>query len=386
MNNYYASVESLFNPQLRNVPMAVCGDPAMRHGVVLAKNELAKSRGVITGESVYAAKQKCPNLTTVMPDFARYEEFAEKARRLYREYTQDVIPFGLDEAWIVLSNAAGRVDSIEKGKFIADDIRARIKAELGLTASVGVSYNYIFSKLASDLRKPDATSVLAESDLQTVIWQMPVSDLLFVGKVTRKKLTAAGVHTIGDLARSEVKMLKSLLGKSGEMLWLFANGDDRSFDPHSSDDDPFKSIANTITMPYDLVNELDILTMLYVLAKSVSERLRKHTYKAACVAILLKFDDFKVINRQTTVALPIDSEYEIYKYAKRLFLANFAKQSVRSVGVSVSRLYSNKYEQLSLFDSADESDNTEIAELEANLQGRLRELKVEKYFDVEGEV
>jgi len=377
MNNYYASVECLYNNNLRNVPMAVCGDPAMRHGIILAKNDIAKKGGIITGESIYSAKQKVPNLTTVMADYPKYVKFAKMSRELYSQYSSEVIPFGLDEAWIDLT---GRVDSIATGARMANDIRERVKSEMGLTVSVGVSYNYIFSKLASDMKKPDATTVLSKSDLQTVIWKLPAFELLFVGKVTRKKLMEAGILTIGDLARSDLRAIKRLLGKNGETLWMFANGDDRCFDPRTPQNDPFKSIGNTITMPYDLQNELDILTMLYVLSKTVSSRLKKHSLKASCISILLKYSDFKVINRQLTVNIPIDSEHDIYIHAKRLFMSNFDKRAVRSVGVSVTRLYNNKYEQLTLFDKKDVIID-EIVEIESNLQGKLRNLKVEQCFN-----
>jgi DNA polymerase-4 len=383
MNNYYASVESLYNPSLRLVPMAVCGDPAMRHGIILAKNDLAKSRGVITGESIYSAKQKCPNLTTIMADYPKYVKFAKLSRELYSQYSSEVVAFGLDEAWIDLT---GRVDSIETGARIANDIRERVKSEFGLTVSVGLSYNYIFSKLASDMKKPDALTVLPPESLQTIIWNRPAFELLFVGKVTRKKLTDAGILTIGDLARSDIRAIKRLLGKNGETLWLFANGDDRCFDPRTPQDNPFKSIGNSITMPYDLQNELDILTMLYVLSKTVASRLKKHTLKAACVAILIKYSDFKSINRQLTVNIPIDKEQDIYIHAKRLFMSNFNRcrdgsvRAVRSVGVHVSRLYNSKYEQLTLFDEQS-AQIAEIAEIESNLQGKLKNLRVEQCFN-----
>jgi len=380
MNNYYASVESLYNPSLRQIPMAVCGDPAMRHGIILAKNDLAKSRGVITGESIYSAKQKVPNLTTIMADYPKYLKFAKMARELYSEYSSEVIPFGLDEAWVDLTE---RVDSIEVGTRLAEDIRQRIKAEMGLTVSVGVSYNYIFSKLASDMKKPDAVTILPPESLRSVIWSLPAFELLFVGKVTRQKLAGAGILTIGDLARSDIQVIKRLLGKNGETLWLFANGDDRGFDPRTPADDPFKSIGNSITMPYDLWNELDILTMFYVLSKTVSERLKKHSLKGACIAILIKYNDFKVINRQLTVGIPTNSQYDVYMNAKRLFMSNFSRQAVRSVGIHVSRLYNNKYEQLTLFDG-ECKPISEITEIENNLKGKLKSLKVERYFGFNG--
>ena len=375
MNSFYASVECLYNPTLRTVPMAVCGDPAMRHGIILAKNDLAKKAGIVTGESIFNAKKKEPNLITVTADYPKYVEYAKKSRALYNEYSDEVIPFGLDEAWI---NLTGRVNSIEEGRKIADELRERIKSELGLTASIGVSFNYIYSKLASDMKKPDATTVLSRDDLQTVIWNLPAFELLFVGAATRRKLKSRGILTIGDIAQCDIKFMKNLLGKNGETLWRFSHGDDRDSDPKTPEDDPFKSMGNTVTMPYDLTNEIDILSMLYILSRALSARLEKHGVKAACVSILIKYSDFSAINRQLTVDIPINKEREIYKHAKKLFINNYNKQAVRSVGVSVSHLKSNKSEQLTLLDDNEEDDISEIYEIETNLRGKLKEIAIDK--------
>ena len=377
LNNFYASVECLYNERLCSVPMAVVGDPAMRHGIILAKNDIAKKMGVITGESIYSAKQKAPYLTTITADYAKYVDFAKKTRKIYREYTDEVIPFGLDEAWLDLT---GKAVNMGEGIMLADEIRARIRHELGLTASVGVSYNYIFSKLASDMKKPDATTVLTKDDLKPVIWKLPAFELLFVGAATRKKLANMGILTIGDIAQSNPKYLKRALGKNGEALWCFANGDDRPFDPKTPENDPYKSMGNTVTMPYDLTLEIDILTMLYVLAKTVSARLIKHKLKAACISILLKYNDFTAVTRQLTVNLPTDKEQILYKSAKSLFRSNFDGKPLRSVGVHVSRLKNNKYEQLTLLGDEDICTD-EITEIENNLRGKLKEMKVAQYFN-----
>jgi DNA polymerase-4 len=373
LNNFYASVECLYDERLRGVPMAVVGDPAMRHGIILAKNDIAKKMGIITGESIFSAKKKVANLMTLTADYPKYVDYAKRVRRIYREYSGEVIPFGLDEAWVDLT---GRALNIGEGAMLADELRARIRAELGLTASVGVSYNYIFAKLASDMKKPDATTILAKEDLEPVIWCRPAFELLFVGPATRKKLVSMGVLTIGDLARFNPKLLKRALGKNGETLWHFANGDDRLFDPKTPEHDPYKSMGNTVTMPYDLTRELDILTMIYVLSKTVSARLKNHKLKAACISILLKYSDFTCVNRQLSVSLPTDKEQDIYKSAKSLFASNFNGTPLRSVGVHVSRLKNNKYEQLTLLD--EDEKIAEIAEIENNLRGKLKEMKVDK--------
>jgi DNA polymerase-4 len=359
--------------------MAVVGDPAMRHGIILAKNDIAKKMGVITGESIYSARQKCPHLTTLTADYPKYLDFARRARKIYREYTSEVIPFGLDEAWVDVSGCAV---NLGEGVMLADELRARLKHELGLTVSVGVSFNYIFSKLASDMKKPDATTLLTQEDMKPVIWKLPAFELLYVGAATRRKLMSMGILTIGDIAQSSAKFLKRALGKNGETLWHFANGDDRGFDPKTPENDPYKSMGNTVTMPYDLTRELDILTMIYVLSKTISARLQNHKLKASCISILLKYSDFTALTRQLTVSLPTDKEHGIYKSAKSLFNSNFSGSPLRSIGISVSRLKNNKYEQLTLLDEDDEI--AEIAEIENNLRGKLKEMKVDKYFNFEG--
>jgi DNA polymerase-4 len=376
LNNFYASVECLYNERLRGVPMAVVGDPAMRHGIILAKNDIAKKAGIITGESIFSAKKKAGNLVTLTADYPKYVDFAKRTRRIYREYSGEVIPFGLDEAWVDLT---GKALNIGEGAMLADELRARIRAELGLTASVGVSYNYIFSKLASDMKKPDATTVLTRDDLEPVIWKKPAFELLYVGAATRRKMMNMGILTIGDLARFDPKLLKRVLGKNGETLWHFANGDDRSFDPKTPENDPYKSMGNTVTMPYDLTLELDILTMIYVLSKTISARLMNHKLKAACISILLKYNDFTSINRQLSLSLPTDRERDIYKSAKSLFTGNWGGSPLRSVGVHVSRLANNKYEQLTLLDEDGEIDG--ITAIENNLKSKLKEMKVDKYFN-----
>jgi DNA polymerase-4 len=377
LNNFYASVECLYNERLRRVPMAVVGDPAMRHGIILAKNDIAKKMGVITGESIYSARQKVQSLVTITADYSKYVDFARRTRKIYSEYTDEVVPFGLDEAWLDIT---GKALNMGEGIMLADELRARLQCELGLTASVGVSFNYIFSKLASDMKKPNATTVLTKDDVQPVIWELPAFELLFVGPATRKKLMNMGILTIGDLARCNPKYLKRALGKPGETLWRFANGDDRDFDPKTPESDPYKSMGNTVTMPYDLTQELDILTMLYVLSKTIAARLTKHKLKAACVSVLLKYSDFSVVNRQLTLNLPSDNERMLYRSVKSLFASHYDGKSLRSVGVSVSRLHNNKYEQLSLLSDKDE-DITEITEIENNLRGKLKEMRVDKYFN-----
>lgn len=374
MNNYFASVESIFDEQLKNVPMAVCGDPATRHGIVLAKNNIAKKLGIMTGESIYSAQQKIPWLKIVNANYSRYVHYAKLARALYNDYSNDVIPYGLDEAWLDLSN---KVETMNQAKIIADEIRRRIKSELKLTASIGVSFNYVFSKLGSDMKKPDATTVITKEDLKTVIWNLPAFEMLFVGPATQKKLKKLDILTIGDLANADVNILHKVLGKAGVNLWQFANGNDNSFNPRVPEDNPMKSIGNTITTPKNLSEETDIFSLFYVLTKTVCARLKKHSLKAKCISMNIKYNDFSTVNRQTTIFQPTDNESIIFMNVKKIFENNHIKDTpIRSLGVHVSNLQNDDVEQMSLFN--EEEIPMDIKEIIINLKNKLGEFNIEK--------
>lgn len=302
MNNYFASVEMINHPEYKNIPMAVCGDPATRHGIILAKNYPAKALGILTGESVYSAREKVPELKLIAADYEKYIKYAAAARRIYSDYSCDVVPYGMDEAWLRFpAHDADSLEGYKKAYKTAYIIKERIKRELRLTASVGVSYNYVFSKLASDMKKPDAVTVLQKSQLRSIIWNIPAYEMLFVGPATRKKLCGHNILTIGDIAGSDPVVLSKLLGKTGYNLWQFANGDDSAFNPKVSEDEPYKSIGNTITLPKDAESAEDIYALMYSISKAASVRLRKHKIKSRCVGIKIKYADFSTLNRQVSL-------------------------------------------------------------------------------------
>ena len=225
LNNFYASVECLHHPQYRNIPMAVGGDVEKRHGIILAKNMLAKKAGVTTGEALWQAMQKCPNLTIVKPNFSLYLRFSRLVREIYADYTDRIESFGIDEVWMDVTESVKLFgDPVE----LANTIRQRIKEEVGITASIGVSFNKVFAKLGSDYKKPDATTVITRDNMEQVVFPLPVEDLLYVGRATTQKMHLMGIMTIGDCARTDVGLLKRRFGKWGEYLWRFANGLDNS--------------------------------------------------------------------------------------------------------------------------------------------------------------
>ena len=295
LNNFFASVECLYDPSLRDKPVAVCGNPEARHGIVLAKNMLAKKKGVKTGEALWQAKEKCRDIVFVKPHYDRYLKFSELAQEIYKEYTDLIYPYGIDEAWLDVTSSTGLFGSGEK---MANEIRERIKYELGITVSVGVSYNKVFAKLGSDMKKPDATTVITKENFMKKVWPLPVSDLLFVGSSTKRKLNLYSIKTIGDLATCDTKLLLSLLGKNGIMLQNFANGHEYADDVPHLQEPPIRSIGNSTTTPRDLITDDDVRIVLYVLCESVAGRMRDHDFACRTVQIYIRNKDLRSCLRQ----------------------------------------------------------------------------------------
>ena len=285
MNNFYASVETLFAPEYRDVPMAVGGDKESRHGIILAKNMLAKQYGVKTAEPIWQAMQKCPQLRICSPHHGRYREFSQKAKKIYYQYTDQVESFGLDECWL---DVYGSERLFGDGEEIAQQIRRRVKEELGLTVSVGVSFNKSFAKLGSDYKKPDAVTVFGRADMETMVWKLPVGALLFVGAQTERQLKGLGIYTIGDAARTNRKQLNQLLGKRGDLLWLHANGMDNSPVERLGQGSLAKTIGNSTTLPKDLTSEKEVRLVFLSLAESVARQLRDQGLKAGEVQITVR--------------------------------------------------------------------------------------------------
>lgn len=348
LNNFFASVACLDNPELTRLPMAVCGDPNKRHGIILSKNQVAKGYGIKTAETIWQAKTKCPDLVTVSPNFEQYNKYSLLAREIYNRYTDLIEPFGIDEAWLDVTATRHLFGS---GEQIAEAIRCDLKRELGLTASVGVSFNKIFAKLGSDLKKPDATTVITENNFRTLVWPLPVGDLLFVGKATQKKLFSRAIFTIGDLANRDPHSLTLLLGKYGAMLWTFANGQDQEPVLPQEEQAGIKSIGNSTTTPRDLTCERDVKIIFFSLAETISLRLRKRQLKGSILSISIRNHDLDVIERQTKLAVPTNDSGIIARQALQLFTTHWRWGiSIRSLGIQVSALTSEHADmQPSLF-------------------------------------
>lgn len=344
LNNFYASVECLYDPALRGKPVAVGGDAEKRHGIILAKNNEAKAFGVKTGDALWQAKQKCPNLIFVPPHYDLYLKFSRLAREIYREYTSQVESFGLDECWLDVTHSRQFGD----GKRIADEIRLRIKRELGVTASVGVSFNKVFAKLGSDMKKPDATTVIPKNKFKEIVWPLPVEDLLFVGRATTRKLKSIGIDTIGKLANWNANALRRKFGKNGVMLWRFANGCDVSPVSEAEAAQKIKSIGNSSTLPRDLVTDEDVKIPLYVLCESVAERLRDHNLKCRTVQVMLRDNELFHYERQGPLVTATCSAQVIFEKAYQLYqCGRLSEKPLRSIGVKACNLEQDNGTQLS---------------------------------------
>lgn len=363
-NSYYASVECLYTPQIRNMPVAVSGNAEARHGIILTKNALAKKYGVKTGEAIWQAKQKCPDLVCVPPDFELYMRFSGKMRRIYEQYSSRVEAFGLDESWIDLTQAGF---TFSDGVAVAEEIRHRIREELGITVSVGVADNKILAKLGSDMKKPDAVTALPPQSFREKIWDLPVQDLLYVGPSTTRKLARLGVTTIGGLARCDSTVLSSMLGKNGLLLKAYANGQDRSpvmpVDHHSC----VKSVGNSTTPPHDLTTMDDARCIYYLLAESVAARLRKGGFRARCLSISARTTDLVTRSHQLMLRRPSNLTDELAHAAMSLFGERFAHGfPYRSVGLSCSML-SPDDEPVQLDFTGDETRRMHLEQLERSI-------------------
>ena len=317
-NAFYASVEEVFHPELKNVPMAICGDPDSRRGIILAKNQLAKGYGIKTAETIWQAKQKCPSLILKPAKHHIYQEYCEKINAIYEEYTDQVERFSIDESYLDVTSSLHLFGG--NATALAHHLRKRVARETGITVSVGVSFNKIFAKLASDLKKPNAVTVISPDQYKDIVWPLPVRALLMVGQTTEKALEGMRIRTIGDLALSDPVLLKKHLGKMGGLLHIYANGLDSSPVRRSGESSPPQSIGNATTFKRDLISIKDIQTALTALADKVSSRLRKHGMKCQTLQITIKDTRLKVITRQKSMPYPLWLASDIAKESCRLFL------------------------------------------------------------------
>ena len=344
----YASVEMLYHPEYVGKPLAVGGDSEARHGIVLTANYIAKRSGVKPGMALWQAKQVCPDLIFVPPRMDLYLKFSSMLREIYSEYTNQVEPYGCDEAWLDVTDSFSLKGD---GRKIAEEINRRVKKELGITVSIGISWNKIFAKLGSDYKKPDGITEFNRTNYRELIWKLPVSDLLYVGRSTNRTLQKYGIRTIGELAKTDPDFLERQLGKMGLVIYSFANGWDDSPVSAEGYQAPIKSIGNSTTTPRDLENDQDVQIILMALAESVAARLRKHGFKCNVVSISIRDNGLFHFSRQRKLQEPTDITDEIMSAAYQLFRENYHwPRPIRSLGIRADDLVMGQVPvQLDLF-------------------------------------
>ena len=336
LNCFYASVEVMLNPMLRGKAVAVCGSTEDRHGIVLAKSEKAKKAGVKTGMVNWEARSVCKDLIVVPPQYDQYLKYSKLTRAIYQRYTDLIEPFGMDECWLDISGTEHIFGSPEK---VANEIRETIKFELGLTISVGVSFNKIFAKLGSDMKKPDAVTVIPKDTFRDKIWGLPAADLLGVGRATQRVLDSYCIRTIGDLAKTDPDFLNRRLGKNGIALWQYANGNDRSRVMNADFVSPVKSVGHGITTIEDLENDEQVWPVFLELTQDIGHKLRVHKKCADGVAIHIRDNTLFSKQWQTALDMPTQSPMLIAKAAFALFEKRYDwRNPIRSVTIQAINL------------------------------------------------
>lgn len=354
-------------PELWNVPMAVAGNPENRHGIILAKNNIAKKFGVVTAEAIWEAKRKCPDLVLVPPQYDKYQEFYEKINQIYLDYTDLVEPFSIDESFL---DVTGTLHLFKKTpKELADEIRARVEEELGITVSIGVSFCKVFAKLGSDYKKPNATTVIFEEDVENIVYPLPIRSLFSVGKKSAEILNNRGIHTIGDLADMPEDFLEKILGKQGRTLYSYV---------HCLDDEPVrsfydgneaKSISKGMTFKHDLIHHDEIKAGVNLLSDAVVERLRADHKKAYTIQVTIKDASFKTIQRQRKLDFPTRLNRQISEVALELIENNWevGKRPIRLIAINCTELVPEDMEiftQQSLFEKIESVDNKKVEKIE----------------------
>ena len=368
-NSFYASVETALNPEYRNVPMAVCGSQSDRHGIVLAKNELAKKYKIATAETVYSARKKCPNLVIVEPHHDEYIKFSARVNAIYARYTDMIEPFGIDESWLDVTASQKLFGS---GVEIAERIRREVKEEIGITVSIGVSFNKVFAKLGSDYKKPDAVTLISEENFRDIVFPLPVSDLLFVGKKTAEALLSMGIRTIGALANTSRELLVVHFGKMGDMLHIYANGLDEA--PVEPIRDDAKSVSNGFTFKHDLTSREECRIGIDYLSEEIGKRLRKNCQLCNTVAITVKDEYLRTVQRQRPLKNPTDVSKEIADAAFEILKSEWSVgKPIRMITVTATNLVKRAQvaRQISFF--GEETQKHEKHEKKENAVDKIRQ-------------
>lgn len=340
LNNFFASVSLLFNPTLAQLPVAVCGDKENRHGIILAKNEVAKKFGVKTAEPIFEAKQKCPELITLPPLYDKYHEYSKKAFLIYSRYTDMIEPFGIDECWL---DVTGSTVLFGNGEQIAERIRQDIKRELGITVSIGVSFNKVFAKLGSDMKKPDGITIISRENFKEKVWALPISDLLFVGRKTCEKLKSCGINTIGDITYCDDATLTRLLGKNGIDLKRYALGEDNSPVACILDRELPKSIGKSVTTGKDFTTNSEVWKAFLEFSEYICDSLHSKGLYAGGVQVHIRTSSLAVKEFSQSFKDSTNSSLIFAQRGFELFCKNYSfGEPLRSVGLRAINLKDGK--------------------------------------------
>ena len=378
LNNFYASVECVKNPQLKGKCVAVCGSEDDRHGIVLAKSQPAKMLGVKTGDTIIEARRKCGNLIVVRPDFDTYYDYSEKVKSIYSRYTDLIEPFGMDECWLDIS---GNENLSGDGFQIAEEIRNSVREETGLTISVGVSFNKVFAKLGSDMKKPDATTVISKENYKDKVWCLNANEMIFVGRRTFKTLQKYGIITIGDIARTQPDFLKKILGKNGFDLWAYANGLDFSPVSHIDSKPIPQSISRGITCMESLLSVYEAERVVAELSVKVSKNLRREHLLATGVQLAIKEDNLTVQQYSENLEFPTHNAKEIYEISQNLLIQKHIwKRNIRALTVRTYNLVKEEnYQQLHI--DFDIDTHEKVCIVDNTLNGIRKKLGNDKIFN-----
>ena len=371
MNSFYASVEMMLDPSLRGKAVAVCGSVEDRHGIVLAKSDLAKRAGVKTGMVCWEARQRCPNLVVVPPQYDEYIKYSRLAHEIYYRYTDMVEPFGMDECWLDVTASRYQCGT---GMEFAEQIRAAAREELGLTVSVGVSFNKIFAKLGSDLKKPDAVTEITPENFRDKVWPLDASEMIYVGRATEAKLAKYGIHTIGQVAATPPELLRSWFGVNGLALWRYANGTDQSRVMHKDFVSPVKSVGHGITCTADLENEEEVFKVMLELSQDIGHRLRVHGLTARGVQLWIRANDLSGMQCQCKLPFQTQLPSELTAAGFKLFQERYHwTQKVRAVCIrAIDLVPKSEEEQLSIFVDNEKRDRRErLEDTIENLRSRF---------------
>lgn len=349
-NAFFASVEELYHPEYKNVPMAICGDPNSRHGIILAKNEHAKAYGIQTAETLWSAKQKCPSLVLAPARRGAYSECSKAINKIYNQYTDQVEPFSIDESFLDIT---GSLRLFKKtGYELANEIRHRVEKEIGITISVGLSFCKIFAKLGSDYKKPNATTEITRSNFQKIVWPLPVGTMMMVGPKLVEQLNEMGIYTLGELATTDIEILSSRFGKHGVQLFEYANGIDPSVVLPTGSYTPAKSIGNGMTFKRDILNEKEALIAIRELSETVVERMRQKGQMCTQVQITVRYNTMKTFTRQTVLPNSTWLIEDLSSTAHQLLLAHWNGKPIRMITITAGGLIaeSERHEQTSFFE------------------------------------